>query len=204
MKKTLKTLTIPDDINRLGDCPMRCGDQTILEFYVARVAAGVSPRMAEALAMQQAPGIGITDTTFIADQNRHGTSILDRMKGNKRAVSQLRRDLASHGYKLAADDHYIPTVARFPGDPEAIVNNKQGLADLEKRLESRGTSTQGMIEVKHDNSRKPPGRKYRLNPNIVERRVNEKIKADPGLALKPKQELVAQVIEQHGGARNKE
>ena len=90
----LKELEIPADVQRYGDYPMRTGDKTILQFFVECVAKGNSPRMAESLAMQEPPGIGITDTTFIADQNRHGRSILDRMGGDQRSVEALRKNLS--------------------------------------------------------------------------------------------------------------
>lgn len=200
----LKQLEIPPDIDRYGDCKMRCGDKTILEFFVQRVAAGVSPRMAESLAMQQAPGIGITDTNFISDQNRHGRSILDRMNGNKIMTELLRRNLKKHGYTLKSDDHYIPTVARFPGDPEAIVSNTNTLGDMKRRLQSRGVKTAGMFEMEADNSRPPAKQKHRLNPKIVNELDRKNIQQNPDLVTVPKKQRHAEIIERHGAAPQKD
>lgn len=200
MKRKLKQLELPDDINRYGDCRMRCGDKTILQFFVERVAAGVSPRMAESLAMQQAPGIGITDTNFISDQNRHGRSILDRMNGSSTMTELLRRNLKKHGYSLKSDDHYIPTVARFPGDPEAIVSNTNTLSDMKRRLQNRGVKTEGMFTMDADNSRPPAQKKHRLNPRIVDQLDKQSIQQNPDLAAVPKPKRHAEIIKKHGSA----
>jgi len=199
----LKELDIPADILRYGHCPVRCGDKRlILEFYLEMVANGTSPRMAESLALQEPPGIGVTDTTFIADQNRHGLSILDRMGGDERAVNDLKRRLALNGYKLKPDDHYIPTVARFSGDPQAIVNNTQTMSDLKKKLKARGTAFHGEVTTEGSNSH-APRKRYRLNPRIVERIDQENLSRDPGLVSTPKAERYEAIVEKHGSAPQK-
>jgi len=200
----LEEIDIPADILRYGHYPVRSGDnRLILDFYLDMIANGTSPRMAEALALQEPPGIGITDTNFIADQNRHGTSILDRMGGDTRAVEDLRRRLALNGYKLKDDDHYIPTVARFSGDPEAIVNNTQTMSDLKRKLKNRGTPFEGEVSTEGHKSH-GPRKKYRLNPRIVERIDNENLERDPGTALTPKAERYEAIIEKHGSAPQKD
>lgn len=198
MRKNLKTLHIPPDIERYGDCKMRCGDRTIFQFFVDCVAGGTDPKMAEALAMQQAPGIGITDTNYIADQNRHGRSILERMNGDTVAVEVLRRKLKKNGYTLKSDDHYIETVARFPGDPSAIVNHTNTLGDMKRRLLSRGTPTMGMMELKGDQDLAPKRKRYRLNPRLV-REIDEKnLQVNPDLKKIDVRDRHADIIEKHG------
>lgn len=142
-------------------------------------------------------GVGITDSVFIQDQNRHGRSILDRHNGDARAVERLRKALASHGYKLKPDDHYIPTVAKHFGDPRAIVSHTQGLADLRKTLHERGESTYGEIEVKGE-ARGPRKPKHALNPAIVERIRQRKIQENPDLARKDQRELRHEIAKKHG------
>jgi hypothetical protein len=200
----LKTLQIPSDIERYGDCKMRCGTRTIWEFYVDCVANGTSPKMAEALAMQQAPGIGITDTNYIADQNRHGRSILDRMNGDATSVEVLRRKLKKHGYTLKSDDHYIETVARFPGDPQAIVNHTNTIGDLKRRLIQRGTPATGMLNLKGDPELAPKRKKHRLNPRLVQEIDSKNLQANPDLARTNIRERHAAIIEKHGAPPAKE
>ncbi len=186
VKTKLKQLDIPDDIQAFGDCPMRCGDKTVMQFFLESVAAGNTPKFAETLAMQQAPGIGITNAVFQSDQRRHGLSILDRMNGDRRAVERLRGQLAKQGYSLKSDDHYIPTAAAFPGDVNAVLSN---------------TNTRESVQ-NHANhvaeERLKPKPHVALNPRIVNRIAQERIKADPSLARKPRAELAASIIERHG------
>lgn len=185
----LRELTIPDDIELHGDCQMRCGDKTIMQFFLDRVANGTNPRMAEALAMQQAPGIGITNAVFQQDQRRHGVSILDRMNGDVRATERLRGQLARQGYALKGDDHYIPTAAAFPGDVNAVVSNTNSHETVQRYAN------------KLADERMKPKKKVALNPRIVNRIAQAKIKADPSLAMKPKAELAASIVERHGSKK---
>jgi len=202
--ENLKELDIPQEIMQLSDSYMRNGDETVLEFYLRLITDGQSPRMAEALALQQCPGIGITDTIYIADQNRHGQTILDRMGGDEAAVERLSKGLARRGYKLKPHDHYIPTAARFANDPAAIVNHKQTLGDLKRRVEESGATTHGVISSKGDNSRPPAGKKYRLNPQIVERIDSQQISDNPDLRKIPKRERCAEIVNKHGAKKDKD
>jgi hypothetical protein len=186
--KKLKTLEIPEDITSYGDCMMRCGDKTIMQFFLQSVAEGTSPKMAEALAMQQSPGIGITNAIFQQDQNRHGRSILDRMNGDARAVERLRKQLAAQGYTLKSDDHYIPTCAARPGDVNALVTNTNSHESVQ-RYADRLSAEQAK-----------PKPKVRLHPRIVNRIAEAKIQKDPSLAMKPRAELAASIVEEHGGS----
>ena len=81
---------IPQDVLRVGHCRMRVGNELVIDFYLRILSEGTPPRMAESLAMQQAPGIGITNAIFVQDQNRHGRTILDRMNGNPQQVEALK------------------------------------------------------------------------------------------------------------------
>lgn len=142
-------------------------------------------------------GIGITDSVFIQDQNRHGRTILDRHNGDARAVERLRKALAKNGYTLKADDHYIPTVGLPFGSPEAIVNHTQGLSDLRKTLAKRGQTVNGEIEIKGE-MKPPKQKKIRLHPRIVERIRQQRIKENPDLARKDQRALREEIIHKHG------
>lgn len=147
---------------------------------------------------QSSMGVGITDTVFIQDQNRHGRSILDRMNGDKCAVERLRIDLARNGYKLKSDDHYISTVAKFHGDPSAIVNNTRGLSSMRRDLSQEGRVVHGEIESKAHENGVPRKLKHRLNPKLVESIRQREIKANPDLARANQRELREKIIDKHG------
>lgn len=141
-------------------------------------------------------GIGITDSVFIQDQNRHGRSILDRHNGDLRAVERLRKALAKNGYTLKSDDHYIPTVAERFGDPTAIVNHTQGMGDLRRNLQARRKTTEGEISIQGES--KPRKKQHNLHPRIVERIRQQQIKENPNLARKDQRVLRHEIIERHG------
>jgi hypothetical protein len=204
-EKQLQESEIPREIidwHKEGLCT-RAGKVPVLDHYLNCLAANDgNEKMAiqiVALAVgKSSMGIGITDAIFIADQNRHGTSILDRMNGDVRAVERLRKGLAKNGYTLRSDDHYIATAATRPNDPAAILNHTTGLGGLRKRMEDRGQSMEGEITIKPKETGKPTPIKHQLNPVIVERIRQNKIKENPDLARKDQRELRAQIIEQHG------
>lgn len=176
----MKTLDIhPDLIN--------AGDEVVVR-YLDMVASGTQPKMAEMLALQQPPGIGITQAIFISDQNRHGRSILDRHNGDKRAVERLRKGLAAKGYKLKDDDHYISTAANGFADPNAIVNQHQSFSDLEKRVARKQKEAKST----------PPPKPVRLNPRIAERIRQQRIKENPDVARQPRREVIEDIVEKHG------
>ena len=204
MTKQLEELLIPHEILDVAGCPMKEGEEeTVLEFFLRVVSNGTSPRMAEALALQQAPGIGITDTLFMADQNRHGQTILDRMNGDERQVEYLRKGLAANGYKLRPTDHYIPTAARFKKDPLAVVNNTNTMSDVKRRIEQSGGAAKGLVNQEADPNRTRPKHTQRLNPKIVQRIDQHQVKQNPDLAKVPAAERYAGIVERHG-ARKKE
>lgn len=193
---------IPQDIMDRAGMEMRGASEnmTVLEFFLSLIEKGQSPRMAETLAMQQAPGIGVTNSIFIQDQNRHGRMILDRMNGDTRQVEALKKSLALNGYRLKPGDHYIPTAARFAGDPEAIVNGTNTFSDLKSKIETRGRETHGAVSVKNDAERNRTKR-VRLSNQIVQRIDQHQIKQNPSLARTSVSDRHAEIIEKHGASK---
>ena len=181
----------------------RAGNVPVLDHYLNCLKANDgNEKMAVQIVAyavgESSMGVGITDSVFIQDQNRWGRSILDRMGGDHRAVERLRKGLAANGYTLKSDDHYITTAATKPNDPAAIVNHTTGLGGLKRRLEDRGQSMEGEINIKPRENGLPTKIKHQLNPKIVERIRQQKIKENPDLARTNQRELRQQIVEQHG------
>lgn len=193
----LKELNIPYDIKLYGDCPMRTGDKTVMQFYLERVSEGMSPRFAETLALQEAPGIGITTNIYLQHQRKWGSSILDQYNGNHKAVDRLRKGLAKNGYRLKDDDIYIPTAAAHEADPRAIVNHTQDLGSLKNYMQERGVECHGAVETEAD-PRGPATIKQKLHPRLVNRIRKQKIAKDPDFARIPIQDQVAEITHKHG------
>lgn len=180
----------------------KAGDMCPIEHFIQCIESGSTPDFATQLVAQACGasrmGVGITDTVFIQDQNRWGRSILERHNGDHRAVERLRKALAKNGYALKSDDHYIPTMGLPFGHPDAIVNNTQGLSEMKRKAEARGKECQGEINVEDREKGRPVPIKHQLNPKIVERIRERKIKENPDLAHKDQRELRAQIIHDHG------
>lgn len=189
MKGSLSEVPIPYDIQLYGECQMRCGGKTIMQFYLERIAAGVVPKLAETFAMQQSPGIGITTSIFLQDQRRWGSSIADQYKGQPKELEALRQGLARNGYKLKSDDQYIATAARFPCDPAAIVNETNSFQDVKKMVDERHArmADAGPRKIKH-----------KLHPKLVEGIRQRKIKENPDLAHADQRRLREEIVDKHG------
>ena len=198
-------IDVPDEVLRWherGLCT-RAGKVPVIEHYLNCLKANDgNEKMATQLVAyaigESSMGVGITDSVFIQDQNRHGRSILDRHNGDARAVERLRKALAKNGYTLKSDDHYITTAAQKFGDPAAIVNHTTGLGGLKRRLEDRGQSMEGEINIKPRENGLPTKIKHQLNPKIVERIRQQRIKENPDLARRNQRELREQIIQDHG------
>ncbi len=65
---------------------------------------------------------------------------------------------------------YNPSLARFPGDPEAYVESR---SDIKKLLQKRGWGAQGIVEM--EPQRWSDSSEYTVADDIIERRIAEQI-----------------------------
>lgn len=163
------------------------------KHYELMIAAGESPRMAEMLALRQAPGTGLTDRAFLEGTHEPFAGIPNY---------QVREYLA------AAYDAGIPTTGRVykscladwrgARDPAAWV---QGIDDARAVCRKRNLNYFG------EAVEKPPQPDVRLASDIVERLAREQISKDPGLNISirkdPKKirEVREEIIEKHGAPK---
>lgn len=155
--------------------------------YETMIAEGVAPKLAEMLAARTPPGCK-TDRAY--DQGRAGFTDLDRMPKSmaqgilRKRKEQYRRE---HGCEM-------PASAFWDSDLNTAVVDAN---DARRIARERGLKISGAFNCDYsapvDLEQKP-----KLAPSIVNELVQEKIHEDPGLALKPAQELCEMVIEQHG------
>jgi hypothetical protein len=186
MKAKLTELAIPYTVADMAATSLMSNGKNRVVFFLELVAKGESPKMAEVLATQSPPGIGITDDIYIADQNRHGRTILDQFNGNEAQLKIFAKELKKKGYTLKSTDKYIPTAATEFADPKAILNHGQN--SLKKLSEKKETPPTRV---------KACGGK-RLNEKIVRRIMQEKFAKDPGLRFKDTRELRESIIDKHG------
>lgn len=130
----MKTIELPPDIAKAH--PSRRA------FYQVMIEKGESPRLAEMLALQQAPQINTDDTWFA----RFGT-LEDQFKGDARGLKQVTDAAQQHGHKPNPNSVYYSGLAAFPGDPKAFITNApQG--HIRSVCEERGQGSRGLVNVK--------------------------------------------------------
>jgi hypothetical protein len=127
-------------------------------------------------------------------ESHYGT-LADQFKGDTRTLEYTVKEARKRGYNPTASSHYMRTLARFPGDPEAFIPAGGGEDYGKKLLRKRNWSCEDLgveaVEVE-------PKPKVRLAPDLVEETRQRMLKQDPGLAAKDQRELRAAIIEKHG------
>lgn len=98
-------------------------DQSI---YDAAIANGCSPKFAEALACRRIAAGLSTD-----DQWWRGNQHFSQIMGEKYA-NDVRRRLAAQGVRMGSRDDYVPQLARYRGDPNALISGHGARSQLRK------------------------------------------------------------------------
>lgn len=137
------------------------------------------------------PGIR-TDAQFLAN---HGT--LDKQfEGDARQLKAVTETAKKHGYNPSPNDTYIPTLARFPGDPLAFVPPGSPKSHIKKVCEATDRACEGDVTVSR--STKPPPKTVRLGEDLVQEEAAQRIAMNPEEALKPQEQLRNEILDKHG------
>ena len=148
-------------------------------------------RMDEVLKSRRMPSIR-TDAQFLAN---HGT--LDKQfAGDNRQLKAVTDTAKSLGYNPNPNDTYIPTLARFPGDPLAFVPAGSPKSHIKKVCEATDRACEGDVTV--NRPRKDPAKTVRLGEDLVQEEAEQLIMRNPEEALKPKEQLRNEILDKHG------
>ena len=148
-------------------------------------------RMDEVLKSRRMPSIR-TDAQFLAN---HGT--LDKQfAGDNRQLKAVTDTAKSLGYNPSPNDTYIPTLARFPGDPLAFVPAGSPKSHIKKVCEATDRACEGDVTV--NRPRKEPAKTVRLGEDLVQEEAEQLIMRNPEEALKPKEQLRNEILDKHG------
>lgn len=161
---------------------------TVQERYDEMIANGVSPLLAEMLALQQPPGIGGgTERTFF--ENKAVDQFSDMPEWMAKGIMAKARAAGV----VTAGKIYKPSLAdsRGPADPQAWVSD---LHDVKRVCIERNYHADGA--VKHVAPEVAPKRE-RLAPDIVSRLVKRE-QAKAPFKKHSVNELREKVIEKHG------
>jgi len=175
-----------------------CHDQeghglTVLSLYVIARREGTKHEFAMMLAMQRAPAVETTDT-FWAGRKR-----FDQVYGEEYA-NRVRRKLAERGVTLG-NKEYFPELARFVGDPEAVMGFDDIRGNIKSLARKRGHAVSGMVNVEHrepETDPHAPENRPRLNPKLAVQMARQMATENPELRHKTKRELMEMAIDKHG------
>lgn len=138
-------------------------------FYEARLAEGMSPKLAEMLACQ-APPMSNTDREFL-----EGLPAASHMTTWHREVARsMGINPDSHVYLSGLAD------GRGPHDPEAWVS---GRGDIERVCNKRGYGCSGIVDIKgRDHQVEAAPSEYKVADSIVEGYVADIVASNPEVA----------------------
>ena len=165
---------------------------TRLAQYVISRRKGNGHKLAVSFAMQRACTAPTNDTFW------GGRKAFWQTHGEVYA-NDVRRKLATRGVNLGPNDEYMPELARFRGDTEAVVSFDGGRDHIRKVCQQRGWACDGAVTVK--------GRGPDVDPHVPTRPVHENlmpelagnmVKKNPDLARKTNAELRQMVYDKHG------
>jgi hypothetical protein len=167
----------PPDVSRAGE--------SVQKLYLECLANGCTPKLAEMLALQQAPK-SQTDVELFRGKG----TLADQFRGDEMGLNMRVAVAKRHGYKPNRHDWYNPALADFAGDPKGFVSPTAGRGHMRK------VSEQAHEAIRRAADR--PRKQKLLADDIVKRKVAEMVKENPALKLKDQRELREAVIEKHG------
>ncbi len=164
-------------------------------FYVILRRQGECDRVAAMLALQR-PARGQTNDTFWGGR-KHFSEVYGEEYAN-----QIRKGLARQGINLKAGDEYMPELARFRCDPEAVVPFGGGRSYIKSICEKRGWACEGAENVEHREPDEDPWATHTpLGEDIIRTNIQRMVKKDPSLKRKSRSELREAVLAKHGPSK---
>lgn len=185
------TTTQKDEITYEG--VKACGPAAVQEF--ARLLRnGESVSMAAVLATRTPPALGNSDQTF----NRNRRSLLDQFGGNERMLEMYNKNYrAETGEDIPSDAFVFRGLAKYPGDPGAIMTHKHTLADVKRVMKERNVEIEGDWE-QNPVSQAPRPQDVRMRPDLVDHYAQEYVQEKPDefgkMSLRELQEAVVETM----------
>jgi hypothetical protein len=160
--------------------------------YLKMRREGISDRFAAMLALQAPPRLK-SNVTFLAGR-KPWYELAD-----PRYVEKVRKKLAEKGVSLTPQMEYCPELARYTGDPEAVLPHGQERDHIKKICEQRGWACAGAVECKH---REPDRDPFETAPKMADDLIQNKARLlahkDPGFRKKSRKEQREAVLAKFG------
>lgn len=161
-------------------------------LYVRMRREGSDDRWAAMLALRQFPGVETTDTFWAG--RKHFSEVYGEEYANG-----VRTLLAKRGVNLKAGDEYCPELARFKGDPQAVLPFDGARDRIRKVAERLGTGCEGAVSVKARGPDVDPDSKtVPLAEDLIRANARRMIAKNPDLQRLSRRELRQAVLAKHG------
>jgi hypothetical protein len=175
-----------------GAAPTKVRCITRLALYVISRRRGNSHAFAALAACQKFP-MGMTDDVFWG-----GRPHFAEVYGEE-YFHDVKRLLAQRGTHLGANDEYLPELAQFKGDPQAVVTRSQGTGYIKRRCEALGLECHGAVEVKGREPESDPWQQAApLAEDLVQANIKRATTRNPALRDLSRDELRRHVIQKYG------
>lgn len=158
-------------------------DETI---YQEALRNGCSEKMAEALACRTMR-VGGTDDQY-ARSNEHFSS-----KFGDKYAKYIQQRLKRRGITMGAHDDYVPYLAKFPGDPDAVIRGHGAKSQLKRAAAKLADAQERKVEQQLSHP-------VALAPDLVREKVRAIEREHPEVKRLPNRERAAirrQIIEKH-------
>ena len=128
-------------------------------------------RWATMLCLNAPPGLKTTDSFWAGRKPWH--EVFD-----PRYCAGVKKELAKRGINIGPNQEYMPELARFRGDPEAVVPFEGARSYMKKLCERRGWAMEGAVTVEH---REPESDPYDapIADDLVRQKARQMVKLKP-------------------------
>jgi len=154
------------------------------EIYLASRLRGTSPKMALMFACQQAPECRTDDQWW-------GKNTPFWQEYDAKLTAKVSENCAKHGRPLGRNDDYIPWLAKFPGDPDAVISGHGSPREQIKRAHAK------LLEHQEQQARKPA---VPLREDYIQEKFDNLCEEHPELRRAPpkeKRKIRNQIIRKH-------
>lgn len=173
------------------DAVQQAGPEAVRRFD-EMLTNGTSVSMASMLATQSPPRTGVTDQTV----SRNSKSVTEQFKGCPGMLEQYRTNYRRcTGESLPEDAVVYRGLAKFPGDPAAIVTHKHGLSAVKAAMKQRNEQVEGDWE-NHPVQQAPDPQTCRMNDIVMDRYKGEYRREEEFKDL-PERELEEVILDTH-------
>lgn len=120
----------------------------------------------------------------------------------ERVANTVKAKLAKQGVNLKPGDEYMPELARYQGDPEAVVSFDGARSYIKNLCEKRGWAAEGAVSVNHrEPDEDPYERAPRMGEDLIRQKAKQMVEQDSSLKRLPRRELREKVLERFGPSK---